>query len=121
MSGYFAELWGVSPEEAGEKAELSAQKLAENKVLQEVQALYETVRVSHNKVTPELDNLDYILAPAWILTYEFNQKTYMYVLNGQTGETFGELPLDGKKLYQSAALLALIILIILLLGGRFIW
>ncbi len=121
LSGYFAELWGVSPEEAGEKAELSAQDLAENKVLQEVQAMYETVRVAQSKVTPELDSLDYILAPAWILTYEFNQKTYMYVLNGQTGETFGELPLDGKKLYQSAAVLALIILIILLLGGRFIW
>ena len=38
------------------------------------------------------------MLPAWILTYLYKGKTYVYAVNGQTGKAHGDLPIDNKKL-----------------------
>ena len=81
---------------------------------------YSSVDIKHEEHDLKFDEWLYTLLPVWMLTYQFNNKTYVYALNGVTGRAYGELPLNRGKLMLHTAILILIILIILLLGGYFI-
>ena len=66
-------------------------------------------------------NYNYVLLPSWILTYLYKGKTYVFAVNGQTGKSSGELPLNKSKLALVSGLISGILAALLLLGGRFIW
>lgn len=121
LSGYYAELWSVSPEEAGQDATQRSKDLAHNELMAALHAQYDSFNLARDAVAAKLDHLDYVLAPAWALTFKFGQDTYLYVMNGQTGQIYGEVPLDKVRVWRSGGLIAAIILILLLLGGYFIW
>jgi DNA-directed RNA polymerase subunit RPC12/RpoP len=54
----------------------------------------------------------HVLLPVWMSAYRFNNKTYRFLVNGQTGEVAGESPLS----WQKVTFLAIGIVILLLLG-----
>lgn len=64
---------------------------------------------------------NYVLLPTWIMTYDFNDKKYVYAMNGQTGKAFGDLPIDDRLILKDAAIFGVIIFLIALVGGYFIW
>ena len=64
---------------------------------------------------------NYTLLPAWILTYFYNGKTYVYAVNGQNGKSYGELPVDRKKLGLTSGVAAAVIFALSLIGGLLIW
>lgn len=60
----------------------------------------------------------YVLLPVWTVTYRGSDgKTYYYSMNGQTGKTFGELPVDKKKMFLTGLLIGIIIFAVFLMGG----
>ena len=63
----------------------------------------------------------YVLLPSWILTYIYHGKPYVFALNGQTGKTCGELPLDKAKVALTSGLLGVVFGTLMFLGGMFIW
>ncbi len=64
----------------------------------------------------------YTLLPVWTVTYKgMNGKMYYYSMNGQNGKTYGELPIDRKKVFLFGALCGGIALVIMLLLGYFIF
>lgn len=63
----------------------------------------------------------HLLLPAWVLTYLYKGKTYVFAVNGQTGKMCGELPLRKGKALAVSILAGLGITSVLLLGGAFIW
>ena len=55
-------------------------------------------------VTPDSKNIGiyngkakYALLPVWILNTKYQDKTYTFAMNGQTGKLVGSLPVDKKK------------------------
>jgi hypothetical protein len=54
----------------------------------------------------------HVLLPVWMSAYRFNNKTYRFLVNGQTGEVAGESPLS----WQKVTFLVIAILILLVLG-----
>ena len=63
----------------------------------------------------------YVLLPSWILTYVYHGKPYVFAVNGQTGTTCGELPLDKAKAALTSGLLGVVFGALMFLGGMFIW
>lgn len=63
----------------------------------------------------------YVLLPSWILTYIYHGKPYVFAVNGQTGKTCGELPLDKAKVALTSGLLGVVFGTLMFLGGMFIW
>ena len=63
----------------------------------------------------------YVLLPSWILTYIYHGKPYVFAVNGQTGKTCGELPLDKAKVALTSGILGLVFGTLMFLGGMFIW
>lgn len=59
----------------------------------------------------------HMLLPVWIAAYLYQNKSYRFLVNGQTGETSGEAPLSWWKIGGLALLIAVIVLIIFLLKG----
>ena len=61
---------------------------------------------------------EYVLLPVWVVTYVAKDKVYYFALNGQTGKTVGQLPIDNKKLFLfGLALFAVFFAVIMLIGG----
>jgi hypothetical protein len=54
----------------------------------------------------------HVLLPVWISAYRFNNKTYRFLVNGQTGEVAGESPLS----WQKVTFLVIGIVVLLILG-----
>ncbi len=62
----------------------------------------------------------YALLPVWILTYRYNDKQYMFGINGQTGKTYGGLPVDKRKLTLFSILVAIAaVVLVFIIGGLF--
>lgn len=92
-----------------------------NNLLKDTVSRYRSVDIKKSEVNAKINRWTYILLPVWILTYNFGGKTYIYAVNGQTGKSFGELPLDYKKLSVNAVAIFAAVLAVLLIGGLLIW
>jgi DNA-directed RNA polymerase subunit RPC12/RpoP len=120
LSGFFAEKYDI--------LQPDVQPIVENRVRQYATTLVQETIGAYNRVNMTRKDVNlipkawhYALLPAWILTYFYRGKTFIYAINGQTGKVHGELPVDQKKLGLTSALIAAVVLILLLLGGLFIW
>ena len=67
------------------------------------------------QVRSDLSALTYkhVLLPVWVASYRYNNKTFQFMINGQTGEVQGEKPISWIKV-AIAVVIALIILGIIL-------
>lgn len=45
--------------------------------------------------------MNYALLPVWLLSTKWQDKSYVFAMNGQTGKFVGDLPLDKGKYWSS--------------------
>ncbi len=120
LSGFFAEKYDIEQEQVQPVVEQRARESVRNLVMQSI-GQYDRVELNRDRIDMQIKGWHYALLPAWILTYLFKGKTYVYAVNGQTGKSHGELPIDKPKLLLTAVLAALAVLALLLAGGTFVW
>lgn len=120
LSGFFADKYDVSKEEVEPRIEERARKYAAI-LLKEILNAYDSVSLDKTELEIAVRKWHYTLLPAWILTYKYNGKTYVYAVNGQNGKAFGELPVDHKKLGISSGLVSAAVFAAALLGGALVW
>ena len=60
----------------------------------------------------------HVLLPVWISAYRFRNKTYRFLVNGQTGEVAGESPLSWQRVTFLVIAIVVVVLIALALGSR---
>ncbi|HEY2629993.1 MAG TPA: hypothetical protein VGI57_12750 [Usitatibacter sp.] len=60
----------------------------------------------------------HVLLPVWVSAYRFRDKTYRFLVNGQTGEVAGESPLSWQKVTWLIVGIVILVVIALALGGR---
>lgn len=120
LSGFFAEQYNISKEEAAPMVKEQANRYSKY-LIDETVGGYNHVNKLKSNVDISLKQWNYTLLPAWILTYSYKGKTYVYAVNGQTGKSFGELPLSGRSLSTVCGIIFGVTSAALLLGGSFIW
>ena len=93
LSGYLADKYDVDAESAIDRANERIRKSTED-------AFAATVH-NFSTVTPEDTNIQlqngrarYALYPVWLLNTKWNDQTFTFAINGQTGKIAGDLPLD---------------------------
>lgn len=59
-----------------------------------------------------------LLVPVWILAYEYQGRSYRFLVNGQTGKIEGTLPVSPWKVLAVVGLVVLLLVLLALLGGR---
>lgn len=56
-----------------------------------------------------------VLLPVWILAYRYKDRVYRFVINGQTGHSFGELPISPWKVALACVVAGVVFLVVILL------
>lgn len=59
---------------------------------------YSSVSTRERRAVIKQSRWEYCLMPIWLLTYNTPKRRYVFAMNGYTGKTYGELPIDWKKL-----------------------
>jgi DNA-directed RNA polymerase subunit RPC12/RpoP len=120
LSGFFAEKYDIQKDEVQPLLESKAREYAKIMVNEAIGS-YDSVQLVRDRLDLVFKGWNYALLPAWILTYLYKGKTYIYAINGQTGKAHGELPVDNKKLSLTSVAIAAGVLALAILGGLLIW
>lgn len=120
LSGFFAEQYDVEKEEVAPKVEERVNRYSDSMINESISG-FNTIRERRNNSTVNYKDWSYTLLPAWILTYIYKGKTYVYAVNGQTGKSFGELPFSKEKAFKVSGIIFGITSALLILGGWLIW
>ncbi len=120
LSGFFAEKYDIGKDEVQPTIEERAKNYT-TALLRESIGSYDRVKMDKSDMDISIKGWDYTLLPAWILTYKYKGKTYIYAVNGQNGNAYGELPVDSKKLGITSGMLAAAVFALALIGGLMIW
>lgn len=120
LSGFFAEQYNMDKEKVTPILKDQVDRYF-NYLINEQIGGYNHVRTIRNHIDVKAEQWSYTLLPAWILTYRYNGKTYIFAVNGQTGKSFGELPISSQKLSAGFGITFGITVAMLLLGGWLIW
>lgn len=96
LSGFLAEKYDIDSDKCSE----DAIKRSINSTVDEMKKTihgYSTVSVTKNNLVGEKIKCEYALLPVWMVNVKYNDKFYLFAMNGQTGEFIGNIPLDKKK------------------------
>jgi hypothetical protein len=111
VSGFRSELFQVDPEKGLEEAKRRMQPVIRNSVCRDIggdEQTIEGINTTYNNL-----GLKYIMLPAWISTYKYNNKVYHFTVNACTGEVVGERPFSTAKI--ALAVIAAIVLVIVII------
>ena len=93
LAGYLADKYDVDANASIERANQRIRKSTEEAFADTVQG-YTTVTPVNTNIRLENGRARYALYPVWILNTKWNGQTFTFGVNGQTGKTAGDLPLD---------------------------
>ena len=120
LAGYLADKYDVDSETAQQIADSRVETTTAEKLENTVTG-YETVHLDSCQVIKEDGSIAYAMAPVWILSSKYNGKTYTFMMNGQTGNIVGSLPVDKKKGLLYGGIFALLTLPVTYYIGTFLW
>lgn len=100
LSGFSSEIYQVEVDEGFQVA----QAVMDNAIRQDVQAAIggDQQKITHLQTQHENRTFKHILLPLWLASYNYNGKTYRFVVNGRNGVTRGERPYSMVKIVFSA-------------------
>ncbi len=113
VSGFRSELFQIDPEKGLEEAKRRMGPVIRDAVCADIggdEQVIEYLATNYNNL-----GLKYILLPAWISTYKYNNKVFHFTVNACTGEVVGERPYSAVKIALAviAAIVALIVLVMM--------
>lgn len=95
LSGYLAERYDEESNEQKPKIEKMIENAAYDAIIQTVK--HDRAECEYDNGNIEFSGADYALLPTWLLYCTYNNKRYLFAMNGQTGKFIGNLPIDWKK------------------------
>ena len=116
LSGFQAEKRDISQQDLTAKVAQRMDDYAKT-LLENTMNGYSGVSIDNYNDETFDQNWRYSLLPVWIVTYKFNGEIMPFAINGQTGKTYGKLPIAIGKVIGIAAIIAVVIFIIATLGG----
>lgn len=95
LEGFSAERYELGPSDAFDSARARMKSVVESEIRGSLRCDvvdYINVSTNYNDV-----KYKYILLPIWLSSYRYGKKNYKFVINGQTGKTYGKSPLSPFK------------------------
>ena len=98
LSGFLADKYDVDAETSITRANERIKKSTEESFAATVHG-YSSVIPVNSSIHLQNGKAKYALYPVWILTTQWKGQTFTFAVNGQTGKTAGDLPMD-KSLFS---------------------
>ena len=99
LPGFFADRYDVDKQECGQRADKRAEQSTLD-VLRRTVTGYESVTERRHKVNIKRGKISYAMLPVWLMTTKWQDKNYLFAVNGQTGKLVGDLPVDKGKYWR---------------------
>lgn len=115
LAGWRAEEYGRGPEEAWLRAKDEMEALEYQASADEVPG--DTHRLLQTTTQLSSPTGKYVLLPVWVAAYRYDDKSYRFLVNGETGAVSGEAPYSRWKQVLFALLMIFVIVTILGSGG----
>ena len=116
MSGFLAEKYDISQEQAYE----DAKRRTFNSTIAEAKSSmsgYSSVNVTGNTLKDTLNDTKYALLPVFMVNVKYKDKYYLFAMNGQTGEFVGNMPISaGRVIIYTVSILVIVAAIIILVS-----
>lgn len=105
LPGFLADKFDVSVEDSNKRADTRFTGTLESEMTKSVTGYSSCVAVSRS-VRLKRGKVRYAMLPVWLLNVKWNNKTYLFAVNGQSGRTAGNLPVSGGKVLAFFAAVA---------------
>lgn len=106
MPGYLADKYDVTVEDCVERADSRAKKTVSDALQYDASIGYTSCIPRTEMIELQRGKVHYALLPVWMLSTEWGGKRYMFAVNGQTGKTVGDLPVNKGKVVKTFAAIA---------------
>lgn len=122
LSGYLAEKYNYTDRELFPRAKQRIEQYIQSYIRSTISG-YSSVRFNRQWSDVRQRASYYTLLPVWMISYNYNNKNYMFAMNGQTGKIVGSPPVSVGKIFAwlfgvgSASFLILELISILAKGG----
>lgn len=97
LPGFSAERYDQSANSCVKRATHRMQSTLEDELRNSVVGHMNVMQTS-STCSNEVSDVKYALLPVWMLHTRWEDKDFLFAMNGQTGKLVGDLPLDKKKL-----------------------
>ena len=93
LPGYLADKYDVNAEECAQRANERVRGSADE-LLRSTVRNYESVTEASANVRIQRGDVKYAMMPVWMLHTKWQNKDYLFAMNGQTGKLIGDLPIS---------------------------
>ena len=112
LSGFLAERFEVSKDEAFPEARDRVLRSTEEQMMADAVGYSSKSLVTKN-LNATAVNTRYALLPVWMVNIKYEDKYYLFAMNGQTGEFIGDIPLDKKKATKFFLILMVVLFVVI--------
>ncbi|MDH3494785.1 MAG: hypothetical protein OEM82_14620, partial [Acidobacteriota bacterium] len=117
LSGHKAQTYQVTLEEGFERFRDIADNVIRNDVRRDIggdRQSIDSIDTGYSNVT-----FKHILVPVYAGAYKFKNKTFQVIINGRTGDVYGERPYSALKIGCLVSAIILLLFIVILIFGVF--
>jgi len=122
LAGYMADKFEYDSEDCINRANERIRQSAEDTFRRTVTG-YQSVIPEYRGVYLKDSKVRYALLPVWVITATWQDKQYLFAMNGQTGKFVGDLPTDWGIFWKwfaiSTGIIAAVVFTILMIGDWF--
>lgn len=116
LAGYMAVKYDMDHDEVFAPISEGIQQHS-SKLLEDTIYGYEYVTVKNCSINVKKKDIDCVLLPIWMFTYDYNGRKYMFAMNGQTGKIIGSLPISTGKISAWFCMISTVLFAILWAAG----
>ncbi len=116
LSGYMAEKYDVDKKDVFGRISERVNEYTSTLLRNTIQG-YSSVSMRNSNIDIYKSKATYVLLPAWIFTYNYKGKTYVFAMNGQTGKIAGRLPISKARMAAWFGAISGVVFSILSIGG----
>lgn len=117
LAGYLAERYSVGLQEGFAAAKTKMDQAVRNGISEQIRNRFHASTVSIQELRTNFikPSYKYLMLPLWMSSFEYKQKIYRFLVNGQTGKVGGKAPVSAIRVVI-AVLIVLAILLLLFYG-----
>ena len=120
LAGYLADRYDLPAENFKDRIDQRIKTSTERAFNSTVDGTYATVIPEQSSIQYLSSAAHYALYPVWILNTTWQNKSYIFAMNGQNGKFIGDLPVDQGAYYKNLFLTAIVIAVIIFLVVFFV-
>ena len=105
LPGFLADKYDVSVDESRERADTRCMGSLQTALRDSVKG-YETCFPRGKNASIKAGKVHYAMLPVWVLNTKWQDKDFLFAMNGQTGKLVGDLPVDRGRFWALFAAIA---------------